>query len=647
MIKSQMAGMKLTFSNRIFTILLLVATLINSSCSFNALKKSESQSLSIAKTDFPEALVGKIEKEFRKINSNLKSTVSTTTTDQALKSLINGTVDVYIGTLDIPLNLSSQIKKVLIAKDGLVVVTNTANPVNNLSKAQVQSIFAGKISNWRQVGGENKPVMIVHEAPSSIERQAFEKLIFKGDAPLANFVTVDNKDEVKETIGGFTNAISYINYSSLDKSLKALSFNNIPATSSNIAQGYFPLVKRVYLYFNSELLQNGKYKSFKELANLLHSPKGQGLIESFGILKLSEAELQIASLNKEPIKVAVSAPQQGSYIDLGRSIINGAKLAVEKINAAGGIEGRPVDLMVCDDKSTPDGAVECASKFAKQGVLGVIGHLNSQASIEASKIYVKNKMVQITPASTHPWYTQRPGSTGFAFRTSGRDDQQAKLIAKKIFGLAKPHPLKISIINNGTVYGSTLSALLEDEILQGGVDKVVENKAVAREQQQYFNDIKDIESDVIVFIGEYGDAATIVKALALNNRSDITFIGSDGTFSEQFIEEAGLRAEGAYIIGNAIDFTKKSIALTEFAEAYEKKFKMLPNSFSMNSYDATMIILDAVKRVKVKHPVLVAKEVADINYHGITGVISFDDIGDPILPRMALYQVKAGKFQRD
>lgn len=627
------------------TLTVFLLTLFSFACSNSNQNNEDVKPLNIARADLAEATVANLEKEFRKINSSVKSSVVNIHPDQIINSLVNGSIDVFIGTVAVPKVLQDSIKQIPIARDGVVLVVNPTNKLRNISKEEVGRIFSGAVNSWKKFGDENKPIMVVQRDPASVERRTFEKKVFNGSAPSSDrFVKVDTVDEVKDILGKFPNAISYVNFSSLDKSsMKSLSIGNIPATSSNIAQGYFPLSRKLYMYFNPDYLKDSsKYTLLKEFASLVLSEKGQNILAKSGVIPLSEAELQIANLNHEPIYLGVAAPKQDSYMDLGRSIINGASLAVMELDQLGGIEGRPVELIDCDDKGTTRGAVDCATKFVESKVLGVIGHLNSQTSIEASKIYAKNNIVQITPAATHPWFTERPNSKGFVYRTCGRDDQEAKIIAAAINKLPQTHPLKVSIFHNGTFYGSTLASLIEDEITRSAVDEVVGIVAIRQGQQQYFNEVQNLKAKVLVFVGEYGEAAALVKALALNNKNDVTFFGSDGTYSQRFIEDAGLRSEGAYIIGSTLNL--KSTALKQFNEVYKDTFKSEANAFAMNSYDATKILLQAIEQSKMKHSIMIAKEVKDTNYQGITGSIAFDEKGDPIFPRLALYRIASGRF---
>lgn len=630
-------------------VLALVILLFSSSCASNFVKKNELQVIEIGRAKTDEQLVEDLGKAFRQLNKANKCGLNITNSDKALGALLNGSLDIFIGTIDIPGNQQNNIGKILLARDGLVFVTNPANPVNNLSKDQLMDIFSGATTNWKDLGGSNKPIVIVEQASDSVEKKTIYGFLFGSMVVTPQeAITVSKVEELKEAVSKFPNALAYISYSNLNnlnKGLKALNLDNIPANDLNIRKGYFPLVRPTYLYFHHHLLKDsGKDKTLKQFVNFIYSSKGQAIIQKHGLITLTEGELELIILESEPIYIGVAAPLDGVYMDLGRSMVNAAKIGVDEKNQQGGINGRAVELIICNDKDNINVALQCANKFVKSNVIGVVGHLTSQASIEASKIYVQNKIVQITPASTHPWFTERPGSKGYVFRTTGRDDKQAKLIAETIKNLNKQHPLKVSILNNGTIYGSTLSTLVENEILKLGLDEVVEIKFFEQQQAQYHKEISAISSNVLVFIGEYGDAARVVKELALNNKTEVTFIGADGTFSRRFIEEAGLRAEGAYITGQIVD--KDSPEVNLFLKNYKERFKTDAAAYATTSYDAINILFKAVEQSKNYDKDEIAHNVQNIKYQGLTGLIYFDNIGDPVLPRMSTYKVVKGQFVR-
>lgn len=558
--------------------------------------------------------------------------------ERAKAALLDGSIDIFIGELDEDKDITEEI----IAKDPLVIVTNTFNKVNNLSKQDLSKILSRELNNWQSLNGKNEPILVVDRDILNPEYIALYQGLLGANSQHSN-ITVNDTVEVKAAIQKFANAISYMSFRDLDQSVKAISVDTLPPSETNINQGYYPLSRSIKLYYNQSKIKAAlKKSSLKKFQAFIYN-RGQELISELDYMPLTAAERELVKVDSDPVYIGIAVPLEGTYLELAKSIVNAARLAVEDINEQDGINSRPVELIVCNDKANVASAIECANKFVASEVLGVIGHLTSQASIEASKIYVKHKIIQISPASTHPWFTERPGARGYTYRTIARDDKQAELITNLLDSLGLEHPLKVSVFNNGTIYGSTLATLIENAILKKGQDKIVGLKAFEQNAGQYHKEIEGLETNVIIFIGEYGDAAQIVKELALNAKQNIKFIGADGVFSPSFIEEAGLRAEGAYVTGSTLGEDPKIV--TEFEKRFNAKYKIPISAFAMNSYDATNILLNAI-RASYKNNTTIVEEMNKTKHSGITGKISFNSLGDPNEERMNIYKVIDGKFVR-
>ncbi len=626
-----------TFTN----FLLLV--FLNFSCGSQFLNIADEPVLLVHADKSEKRLLRKLKKNYG--NSKIKTELCINDSTKIIDDLRSGKLDVFIGSIQVPKTLKEDLRSVPLARDALLVVTNANNEINNLGFDELKEIFSKRARNWKNFTSSTRPIVVVDRKTEDIEYQTLYRKLFNTlPANSTKNLVVSSEEETLAALNKFPNAISYINFSDYKSSLKTININSIPASVENIKEGYFPLTREIKLYYSSEHIQTtGKEASLDKLLKFMSSTKGQELIKDSKLINLSEADLQLIKDKNEPIYIGLAAPLEGAYTELGKSIINAAKLAVGELNEKKFIKGKKLELVICNDKAEVEQALQCANKFVSLKVAGVIGHLKSKLSIEASKIYVQNQIPMITPASTHPWVTERPGAKGYVFRTIGRDDMQARLIANKIESLPLNHPLEVSIFHNSTVYGSTLSNLIDTQIKNLASDKVNSIKGLKQEQHQYHKEIAAMDADVLVFVGEYGDAAQLVKELALNNKQEVVFIGADGVFSQKFIDEAGLRAEGSYVSANVFD--TESEKMQSFLENFESEFKQQPSAFSMNSYDATMILANAIKASNTHKSKLVAASLRDTRYPGITGLIYFNDKGDPVQARMTVYQVIDGKFQ--
>ena len=621
-------------------VLLLFCFLFFSACS--KIGDGKTQQLYIVSSAVDVKLLKNLEAKFPKLKLIINE--DTLGIEKSLAALDAGKIDAYVTSLESPV-LKNELHSLLMAKDGIAIIANQANPVSGLSNIQLAEIFSHQVENWKAFSNYNQPILVIDREDSDLTKLALHKVLFETAAVnLSSSVKVQDDKDVFEQIKKFPNSIAYVNFSEFKEGVKALDIEHIAVNKKNIEKGYYPILRDIRIYFKpSQLKKKSNYDSFKTFMGNIFSSKGQELISSLGYMRLPNTELNSIQLEEEPIYLGVSVPLEGSYADLGRAIVNAARLAVEEVNLDGGIGNKLIELIVCNDEARVKKALECANSFVKEDVIAVVGHLTSQESIEASKVYVARGIVQITPASTHPWFTERPGAIGYVFRTIGRDDKQAKLIVAEIDKLAFPRPIKISIFHNDTVYGNNLASLIRTEVAKLDKDKVIETIAIKKDQKQYHREVEALKSQVLVFVGEYGDAAQLMKELALSNKKDILFFGADGIFSQRFIDSAGLRAEGAFVTGSTIDI--ESELAKSFIRNYRERFKVEASAFAMNSYDATKIILEAIKKSQ-NTGVDIAEAVRNTKYQGVTGTIYFNKLGDPVLPRMTMYQVQDARFVR-
>ena len=346
---------------------------------------------------------------------------------------------------------------------------------------------------------------------------------------------------------------------------------------------------------------------------------------------------------EEAYKIAVVAPQSGPYSYLGESIINGAELAVEEANKSCRIGEKKIILVKEDDGGlVGEGAFFAYRLTRTEMVLGVIGHLNSDISIPASEFYVRAMIPEISPGSTSPYFTERKVTKGYVFRTIGRDDTQGKLLADYVL---KHRLARVAILYNDRAYG---------KLLAGEFAKALKNSTTLKPQIVFYNMIEvgkkdygalisqlsSYKPDVVFLAGEQDDAGNLVKDFPKYGLGMTKFIGGDGIDNEEFIKIGGRNTEGAIVISPS-PITDKS-----FIEKYLKRFGKEPLGYAANSYDATNILISAIKKVKIQDGEKIAKEIAStMNFKGVSGLISFNENGDLISPGFVLSKVENGKFK--
>ncbi len=337
------------------------------------------------------------------------------------------------------------------------------------------------------------------------------------------------------------------------------------------------------------------------------------------------------------IKIGVAGPMTGDQSKMGQDFKNGVELAVDQVNAKGGILGKKVVLLVEDDQHDPKQAVAIANKLVNEGVVGVIGHFNSSCSIPASKIYMDGGIPMITPATTNPQFTEQ----GYwnVFRVCGRDDQQGKAAAQFVTDVLKK--TRIAVLHDKTTYGQGLADEFKKNL--GPSAQVVYYGGIIQGDKDFKSVLTTIKSnnpEIIYFGGIYPEGGLLVKQ-AKEIGLDAPFVSGDGVIDPKFIEIAGDSAEGTYVTFSPDPSTIPSAA--GFLEEYHKRYG--PHGpYSIYAYDAANILLKAIAETGNTDGKLIAEKIHSGSFEGALGKVEFDAKGDNKIAHYVIWQVKGGKF---
>jgi branched-chain amino acid transport system substrate-binding protein len=244
------------------------------------------------------------------------------------------------------------------------------------------------------------------------------------------------------------------------------------------------------------------------------------------------------------IKVAVAGPMSGQYSWFGEQIQLGAELAVDDINAADGVLGQQIELVVGDDACEPPQAEAAANLFVSEEVVFVNGHWCSSSTIPASIIYQANNILMIPPASTNPKVTDGAGK--IIFRQSGRDDQQATVAAKYLAENWKGK--KLAFLHDGTTYGKDLVDAARSQMNQLGLNETM-NEEIKPGQDNYSDIVTKMQAASIdvFYLGGYSTEAALLIREARDIGYDVQMISGDALTSEEFGIVAGDAADGTLI----------------------------------------------------------------------------------------------------
>jgi len=343
------------------------------------------------------------------------------------------------------------------------------------------------------------------------------------------------------------------------------------------------------------------------------------------------------------IKIGSAAPLTGPQAHLGKDNDNGARLAIEEINARGvTLGGKKVrfEIMSEDDQADPRTATIVAQKLVDARVSAVLGHLNSGTSIPASKIYHDNGIVQVTPSATAIAYTGQGYKS--AFRLMTNDRQQGKVLGE--FAVKRMGGKHVAIIDDRTAYGQGLA----DEVV-----KAVRASGGTVVARQYTNDrstdflailtsIKAKRPDVIFYGGmdsQSGPMARQMQQLGIKAK----LLSGDGTQTSEFLKLAGQAANGITASSPGLPLDKMPGG-REFRKKFTAKYGRI-QTYAPYAYDAAHVLIAAMIKADSADPAKYLPELKKTNMQGVTGPIAFDDRGDIRSGAITIYQVRNGQWQ--
>jgi phosphate transport system substrate-binding protein len=246
----------------------------------------EEKALSLAGSTTVEPIATQAAEAFMAKYTDTKVTIQGGGSGTGIKMVGEGTVD--IGNASRPIKDSEKelypdLVGTVVAYDGIAIVDHPSNRVSNLSMEQLQDIYAGKITNWNELGGEDKQIVVVTRAEGSGTRDTFIELVME-DGDLEETSAVLQKPSngaVKATVAGNENAIGYIGLGYVDDSVKPVSINNITPSSATISDGTYPISRSLFMY--TEGTPTGLVKDFLDF---VLSSEGQEIVEEIGFIRV-------------------------------------------------------------------------------------------------------------------------------------------------------------------------------------------------------------------------------------------------------------------------------------------------------------------------------------------------------------------------
>ena len=357
------------------------------------------------------------------------------------------------------------------------------------------------------------------------------------------------------------------------------------------------------------------------------------------------AAAQALPADAQVVRLAAVGPLTGGIAHIGKDVANGVQLAVDEANAQQPqLGGKPVlfQLLQEDDAGDPKQAAAVAQRLCDKGVVAVVGHVQSGASIPASAVYDKCGIVQITPATSNPEYTQH----GFKhiFRLIANDNQLAAGLAQT--AMDKFAIKRVAIVDDRTAFGQGIAKVFKQEAVKNGAAVVA---------QEYTNDkasdfmgiltsIKGKQVDAILFGGLDAQAGPMLRQMEQLGLGKVRLIGGDAICTEKLPELAG----GVPAVENVVCAlggagVEQLAGGQAWLERYNAKY---PGEFQMYSpyaYAAGQLIIDSIKAADSADSKLFLPKIAAAQFDSVIGRIQFTPTGEMATPQISLYTYRAGK----
>ncbi|MCG8692531.1 MAG: branched-chain amino acid ABC transporter substrate-binding protein, partial [Minwuiales bacterium] len=326
------------------------------------------------------------------------------------------------------------------------------------------------------------------------------------------------------------------------------------------------------------------------------------------------------------------------YASFGEQMKRGAEMAVADLNAAGGVLGQKVRLVVGDDACDPKQAVAVANKFVSEGVVFVAGHFCSGSSIPASKVYEEEGVLQISPASTNPKLTDEGGPN--VFRVCGRDDQQG-IVAGNYLADAWGDK-KIAILHDKTAYGKGLADETKKRLNQRGIDEALYEAFTAGEKDYsaLVSKMKATGIDVF-YLGGYHTEAGLMIRQAREQGYNVQLVSGDALVTDEYWKITGDAGKGT-VMTFSPDPRKNAEAAPIVAKFKAQNYE--PEGYTLYTYGAVQAWAQAAEKAGSVDTGAMIESLRANQFDTVLGRIGFDEKGDVTAPGYVWYEWAGGTY---
>ncbi len=353
----------------------------------------------------------------------------------------------------------------------------------------------------------------------------------------------------------------------------------------------------------------------------------------------------IAAAQEQVVRIGHVAPMSGPQAHYGKDNENGVRMAIEDLNTQNiTIGGKKVkfEIQAEDDAADPKQGTAAAQKLCDAKVNGVVGHLNSGTTIPASKVYHDCGLPHITGAATNPDLTKPKYNT--TYRIIANDNALGAALA--LYAADKLHLKKVAVIDDRTAYGQGVAEVFKRAARAKGLD-VVDHQFTTDKATDFMailTSIKAKNPDAIFYGGMDAQGGPMLRQMDQLGLTNVKFFGGDGICTQKIIELSG----GAKSLNNMIcaeggSSLEKMPGGKAWKDKYDKKYPGQFQVYSPYTYDATFVLVDAMKRANSIDPKKYIPMLKKTNFKGVTANIAFEPNGELKNAATTLYKYVDGK----
>lgn len=340
----------------------------------------------------------------------------------------------------------------------------------------------------------------------------------------------------------------------------------------------------------------------------------------------------------EVYRIGAVISLSGASAAYGMNVKNGLLLAMAEINEKGGIRQKPMDLLIEDDGSSEEKAVEKATELAKGGVPLIIGGITSSVTLAMVPVCEKNKVILLSPTASSPKLST---AGDYFFRNYPSDSLEGRVMAE--YAVRRLKIRNVAILSIDNEYGKGVTDVFKKRFTELA-GTVLSEKYYAEGTADFAATVKELKSmnpDAIYMPGYYTEISSIMKEVKTQGVKS-KLMSVEGAAQPQIVEIAGDAAEGLVYPQPPYDPESSDWDTKHFVSTYKAKYPTAPDIDAAFAYDALRIVAKAIE-ASANYPVDLRARLSDTSFKGITGDIAFDANGDVnIEPKM--FEIKAGKF---